>query len=116
MAGESMTLSALQEKIAKRAWEDPAFEAEFMADPKATFEKYTGRKIPDDLKIFAHYNTPNEIHFVIPRRPETTGDELTDEDLERVAGGETILGLTAVTAWVSAAAYSAFQNTPSETW
>jgi len=94
MAGEAMTLSELQEKIAKRAWEDPAFEAEFMADPKATFEKYTGRPLPEEVKIFAHYNSPSEIHFVLPRRTESIGDELSDEDLERVAGGETAIVLS----------------------
>lgn len=89
MAGESMTLSELESKIAKRAWQDPAFEAEFMADPKGTFEKFLQQKLPEELSIHAHYNTPNEIHFVIPRRKALPSDELTDEDLERVAGGET---------------------------
>lgn len=97
MTGQALTFRELQEKIATRAWEDPAFEAEFVADPKGTFEKYTGRPLPADLRILAHYNTPNEIHFVIPRPPESAGDELTDEDLERVAGGETILLFTAAT-------------------
>jgi len=96
MAGETMTLRDLQEKIATRAWEDPAFEAEFMADPMATFEKYTGRPLPEGVKIFAHYNSVTEIHFVLPRRPETTGDELSDEDLEGVAGGEAFVSGSAL--------------------
>jgi len=89
MAEQTLTLSQIQEKLARRAWENPEFEAEFMADPKGTFEKYTGQKLPPELKIHAHYNSPDEIHFVLPRRPEHVADELTDEDLERVAGGET---------------------------
>ena len=59
----ALTLAELQAKIAKHAWEDPAFEAEFMTDPKATFEKYTGRPLPDALSVRAHYNTPTELHY-----------------------------------------------------
>ena len=102
MAGETMTLTELQDRIAKRAWENPEFEAEFMSDPKGAFEKYTGQRLPAELSIHAHYNTPNEIHFVIPQRPASSADELTDDDLERVAGGETV-SLIALTIAVTVA-------------
>ena len=85
-------MADLQAKIAKKIWTDPAFEAEFMTDPKAAFERYRGEELPAELKIHAHYNTASELHFVIPKRtPTAMSDELTDEDLERVAGGETML-------------------------
>ena len=90
MPDEMLTLPELQARIARRAWENPEFEAEFMADPKATFEKYTGQELPESVKIFAHYNSADEVHFVLPKREQHAGDELTDDDLERVAGGETV--------------------------
>ena len=106
-----LTTADLQARIARKMWADPAFEAEFMADPKAAFEKYLERKLPADLKIHAHYNTANELHFVVPKRTEAAlSDELSDEDLERVAGGETMLvvnlTIVAVTALMIATSVS----------
>ena len=32
--------------IVQRAWKDDGFRDEFIADPKATIEKYSGQKLP----------------------------------------------------------------------
>ena len=76
--------------IVQHAWKDEAFRDEFIADPKATIEKYAQQKLPADLKIVALAEDEKTIHFVIPPKP-AKADELSDEDLEKVAGGIDIL-------------------------
>ena len=97
-----MTLSRweMEALIVGRAWKDEAFRAEFTADPKATIEKYSGQKLPDELRIVALAEDDRTIHFVIPPKP-ANAEELSDEDLEKVAGGiDVVLTTMIVTAAV----------------
>lgn len=79
------TRQEIQALITKRAWSHPEFRDEFLRDPKGTFEKYGGQKLPDDLTIVALPEDEKTIHFVIPAKPSEA--ELSDADLEKVAGG-----------------------------
>ena len=46
------------------------------------------------MSILAHPEDDKTIHFVIPPKP-ANADELSDEDLEKVAGGiDIIVGIT----------------------
>ena len=78
--------------IVKRAWSHPEFREEFLADPKATIEKYGGAKLPAELNIVALAEDDKTIHFVIPPKPANS-DEISEEDLEKVAGGIDIVVL-----------------------
>lgn len=76
--------------IVQRAWKDDAFRAEFLADAKGTIEKYSGQKLPAEMQVVAVAEDDKTIHFVIPPKP-ANADELSDEDLEKVAGGVDII-------------------------
>lgn len=82
-----MSRRDLEEKIVARAWTDDAFRRDFVTDPKAQFEAHLGTKLPEALRITVHEETPDNLHFVIPVRPKGNLDELSDDDLEKVAGG-----------------------------
>jgi hypothetical protein len=102
--------------IIGRAWKDDAFRKEFLGNPKATIEKYSGQKLPETCKVFAHESNENEIHFVIPKKPANANDELSDGDLEKVAGGEFVIGIAilgAVTAVATAGVSVAADQTRS---
>ena len=77
----------LEEKIVARAWTDEEFRRKFVVDPKGQFESHLGTKLPEALTITVHEETPDSLHFVIPDKPKGKLDELSDEDLEKVAGG-----------------------------
>lgn len=92
MAETPLTYEQLQERIARRAWLDPAFAEELMADPKGTFEKFIGHPLPERLKVYAHYVTERELHFVLPRRETMDASGSPDDGAERGADGSATSG------------------------
>ena len=87
---QPLTRAEMQSLIVQRAWKDEAFRSEFIADPKGTIEKYSGQKLPAELNIVALAEDEKSIHFVIPQKP-ANASELTDDELEKVAGGVDII-------------------------
>jgi hypothetical protein len=70
-------------KIIAKAWRDPAFKAELIANPVAAL-KAEGIDIPAGMTVTVVENTDKQFHLVLPPVPS---DELSDESLEAVAGG-----------------------------
>lgn len=93
----------LETHLIEKCWKDPSFQKEVISDPKGMFEKYTGQKLPEELKIFIHSEDANTLHFSIPPAPSNL-NELSDEELERVAGGTDVLAFVGLTAIVAASA------------
>ena len=93
----------LEEKIIARAWTDDEFRRKFVADPKGQFEAHLGTTLPNSLKMKVHEETPDSLHFVIPQKPVENLDELSEEDLEKVAGGIDVFITAAVIATVTGA-------------
>jgi hypothetical protein len=85
-AGSVLSRHDLEAKIVKRCWEDEAFRKEFTADPAGAFTRYL--EVPKDRlpKIVVHEEEPGSWHIVLPPRPANAA-ELSEVDLERVAGG-----------------------------
>ena len=76
--------------VIAKCWEDEAFKQELIASPVATLEKFTEGKFkaPEGVTVVVHdQSDPNYFHFNIPQRPDAESLELTDEQLEAVAGG-----------------------------
>jgi len=70
-------------KIIAKAWRDPAFKAELIANPAAAL-KAEGIDVPDGMAVTVVENTEKLFHLVLPPVPT---DALSDEALEAVAGG-----------------------------
>ena len=69
-------------QVVAKCWSDEGFKRKLLADPAATL-KAGGLEVPSGRSIKAVEDTDKVIHFVIPARPA----ELSDDDLEKVAGG-----------------------------
>ncbi|GAA3522349.1 hypothetical protein GCM10022393_41120 [Aquimarina addita] len=91
-----MTLTENQEKaqdilqqIFTNAWENDTFKEELIADPVVSIEKITGKKCnTEGTKVIIEDQTDSNIVFLnIPRKPDFENLQLTDEQLEIVAGG-----------------------------
>lgn len=78
-----ITYKELSDTITAQALKDPGFREALLADPAAAFERHVGW--PIQTKVFVHQNSQTETHFVLP--PSSAECELSDEDLEKVAGG-----------------------------
>ena len=72
-------------QLIAKCWADEAFKAKLLADPAAVL-KAEGAELPEGLTIKAVENTDKVFHLVIPAAPD--GRELSDEDLDNVAGGK----------------------------
>lgn len=80
----------LMNTIISKCWEDEAFKAEFIASPVATIEKITGQPVnlPEGVKVVVNDQTDLAYtHLNIPAKPNFEDFELSDEQLEAVAGG-----------------------------
>lgn len=80
------------EPLVERTYSDPVFKAEFIANPGAVIERETGLKI--DFPERWHFTVidrsdPFALYLDIPVNKDLIEDELelTDEELELVAGG-----------------------------
>ena len=72
----------ISQLVAKR-WADDGFKRKFMADSE-TVLKAEGITVPAGMSVKAVEDTDTDLHFVIPAKPA----ELTDDDLDKVAGGQ----------------------------
>lgn len=82
----------LVKTLAQKAWESSAFKEQLMKNPASTIESVTGYKMPSDIKIVIEDQTDDSnVYFNIPRKIDVNEIELTDEQLEMVAGGSDFL-------------------------
>ena len=70
-------------RIIAKAWRDPAFKAELIANPSAAL-KAEGVIVPAGIALTVLENTDKHFYVVLPPSPT---DELSDEALEAMAGG-----------------------------
>lgn len=75
----------LQDVIAKNAANDDDYREALLENPKKILEKHLGQELPDWLNVNVVEEKADTIYLIAPHVP---GDELSDEDLEMVAGGK----------------------------
>ena len=79
-------------KIIIEAWDNPDFKEELKAKPVEAIKNLTGETIdlPEGVQRVevVDRTDPTCLHIIIPKPYELEDAELTDEQLEMVAGGE----------------------------
>ena len=87
----------METRLITKAMEDEAFKQELMSNPKAVIARESGQKWPDSVDIEVLEQTPNKLYLVLPLAPNAIAPqgELSEEQLEAVAGGITPAGLLA---------------------
>jgi hypothetical protein len=111
------TRRELEAKIARKAWADEAFRAEFLADPAAAFVKHAGVPAAQLPRITVHEEQPGSWHIVLPAKPDAAA-ELSDGELEKIAGGTTpvAIALAGVGAGMAISASAAVTTGADQGW
>lgn len=85
-----MTRGEILDHLAKFAAENPEYRQALLSDPKTVVSKQFAIDIPENVSVRVVEDTADTVHIVLPHAVET-GAELSDADLEAVAGGHTIV-------------------------
>ena len=80
----------MKRRLIERSLEDGAFRQRLLEDPKGTIEQELGTPVPAEVQIRVVEETPDTIYLVLPpgTSPVGRGGEISDRELESVAGGQ----------------------------
>lgn len=84
---ELQTRKDIEARIIAKAWKDEAYKHELLTNPKVVIEREFGMEIPEEVSIQVTEENPTSLYLVIPISPEIEGVELSEEELEVLAGG-----------------------------
>jgi hypothetical protein len=85
---ESMGRAEMERRLIERSLEDDVFRQQLLADPRAIIEREIGTQLPESVRVVAVEETADTIYLVLPSAsPLGEGEELSDLELETVAGG-----------------------------
>ncbi len=82
-----VTRGEINDIIAGFATSNPEYRRALLANPKDVLARQMGQQLPDFLQVRVVQDTADTIHVVLPYAPQA-GAELSDADLEMVAGGK----------------------------
>ncbi len=89
----NVTPEETMKSIIAKCWEDSEFKSQLIADPEATIEAFTGKKVelPAGVKLVVNDQSAeaNTVYLNIPAEPNLDDLELSEEQLEVVSGGTT---------------------------
>jgi hypothetical protein len=81
--------SEVERTLVQRSREDEDFRQRLLADPKAAVEQELGRGLPESTEVRVVEESADTIYLVLPPvSPVGQGVEISDEQLEAVAGGD----------------------------
>jgi hypothetical protein len=85
------TRGQLWDKVVEQAAKNPKYLAQLKSDPRGLMEKQLGTSIPKNVNVKVLEESADTYYIVLPAIAKE-GAELSDSDLEKVAGGGTVKG------------------------
>jgi hypothetical protein len=80
----------IERTLVQRSMEDESFRRRLLEDPKGAVEQEFGSRLPESVEVRAVEESAQTIYLVLPSAtPLGQGEEISDQDLEEVAGGGT---------------------------
>jgi 5'-3' exonuclease len=78
-----------ERRLINRSLEDEEFRRRLLDDPKGTLEQELGSRLPEGVEVRVVEESTDTIYLVLPSATalDDQGDELSEEELEAVAGG-----------------------------
>jgi len=85
----------MEQRLIEKAWKDEKFRKDLLADPSGTVSRELGVTLPKNVKVQVIEEGADTITLVIPARTDTPpSGQLSQADLEMVAGGWDMSGIT----------------------
>ena len=80
----------MERRLVERSLQDDAFRRRLLEEPKRTVEEELGTRLPEGVRVVAVEESAQTIYLRLPSTsPLGEGGELSDRELEAVAGGGT---------------------------
>ena len=88
-SGDGVSRAEWERTIVQRSIEDEEFRQRLLDDPKGILEQELGRQLPEGVEVRVVEESADTIYLVLPSASALgdQGGELSDEELEAVAGG-----------------------------
>lgn len=78
----------IESVLIAKAWTDENFKQELISDPKGVIARELSTDIPEGVEVQVMEETPTTYYLSLPMKPSVSAEgELSDEELEAVAGG-----------------------------
>jgi Nitrile hydratase, alpha chain len=78
----------VERRLVERSLQDEDFRQRLLEDPKGAVEQEFGGRLPEDVEVRVAEESADTIYLVLPSAsPLGEGVELSDQELEAVAGG-----------------------------
>ena len=79
----------VERTLVQRSMEDEDFRQRLLDDPKGAVEQELGSRLPEGVEVRAVEESAQIIYLVLPSAsPLGQGSELSDQELDEVAGGD----------------------------
>ena len=79
----------VERTLVQRSMEDEDFRQRLLDDPKGAVEQELGSRLPEGVEVRAVEESAQTIYLVLPSAsPLGQGGELSDQELDEVAGGD----------------------------
>jgi hypothetical protein len=89
MNEQRKTRKDIETHIIPQAWKDDAYKQELLSNAKTVIEREFGVQLPDELNVHVMEEDSTNLYFVLPARPNLSNAELSEDQLEAIAGGNT---------------------------
>lgn len=90
MSKQRKTRQDIEAHIIAKAWKDEAYKRELLSNSKAVIEQEFGVQLPAELNVHVTEEDLTNLYFVLPARPNISSTEMSEEQLEAIAGGGTL--------------------------
>ena len=86
---EAAGRAEMERRLIERSLDDNVFRQQLLANPRAIIEREIGTQFPEDLRVVVVEETDDTVYLVLPSTSRVgEGGDLTDQELEAVAGGD----------------------------
>ena len=88
---EASGRAQMERRLIERGLEDESFRQRLLEEPRAALEEELGASLPAEVQIRVVEESADTIYLVLPSASALVGDrggELSDRNLELVAGGD----------------------------